>query len=95
MGKAIPTGNNADMVDVVAVNAEKDEVASFQVIFGHHNAEQGKLSGGTRENHPKMLFVEILHEPRTVKAVRGAPATAVGGAEEFINGGKKAIKRLL
>ena len=94
MGKAIRAGNNADMVDVIAVNAEKDEVASFQVIFGYHTAEQGKLSGGTREDHPKLLLVEILHKPRTVKAVRSAPAVAIRGAEEFINGRKKEIIRL-
>ena len=77
MGKSITAGNNADMVDVVAVNAEKDEVAAFQVIFGHHTAEQGKLSGTAYNNcfEQGVLVANKLYD-RLVKKMGPAKAAA-------------------
>jgi len=63
MGKSVSADNDPDMVDVVAVNTEEYKVAASQVIFGHHTAEQSQFRCGAREDHPKLLFVEILHKP--------------------------------
>jgi len=85
MSKSVFTDKDADMVDSAAITAEKNKVAGLQVLFRHHSAEQCLFSGSTRQEHPEVLFVEILHKSRAVEAFRGCSAWPVMGAEVVIN----------
>ena len=74
MSKTVVTDKDADMVNSASITAEKNKVAWMQLFFRYHTAEECKFTGSTRQEHPEVLFVEILYKSRAVEAVRGGAA---------------------
>lgn len=85
MHKAAAPRINAHVIDVMAADPEKDEVAWRQCV-GRDRARRTPLrSGGTGNLHTR-FFVGVDRKPATVEPVQIGSAEMVGNTDELRSG---------
>ena len=92
MSKTTAINHNADVINPIPVDAEKNKVAAPHVHTGEQRTKGGKFSGSARQNHPKLLQIKVLHKARAIETVRRASSTAVTGTKQPVNREKQMVE---